>query len=239
MNKQSNNYTILYSAIMVVVVGAVLALTYMALKPKQEENIANDKRMQILSAVHLTADDGDYKAVYDKYVTETFVVNKNGEKVDGDAFSINLANELKMQEAEIKLPVFVCTLDNGEVKYILPVYGAGLWGPIWGYVAVNNDGTTIYGAYFSHQGETPGLGAEIAKPEFQAQFEGKELYKDGEFRAIDVMKAGQKPADNTDYVNAISGGTVTSKGVEAMLKKCLTYYSAYLDQLRKENTTNQ
>ena len=136
MNKQSNTYTILYSAIMVVVVGAVLALTYMALKPKQDENIANDKRMQILSAVHLTADDGNYKAVYDKYVNETFVVNMNGEKVDGDAFSINLANELKMQDPmQMKLPVFVCTLENGEVKYILPVYGAGLWGPIWGYVA--------------------------------------------------------------------------------------------------------
>ena len=128
------------------------------------------------------------------------------------------------------------SLDNGEVKYILPVYGAGLWGPIWGYVAVNNDGTTIYGAYFSHQGETPGLGAEIAKPEFQVQFEGKELYKDGEFRAIDVMKAGQKPADNADYVNAISGGTVTSKGVEAMLKSCLSDYSAFLNQLKNGKT---
>ena len=237
MNKQSNTYTILYSAIMVVVVGAVLALTYMALKPKQDENIANDKRMQILSAVHIAANDGDVKSVYDKYVTESFVVNVEGKEVAGDAFAVNMATEVKKSEkAERALPVFVCHLDDGSVKYILPVYGAGLWGPIWGYVAVEADGTTVYGAYFSHQGETPGLGAEIAKPDFQNQFSGKELYKDGKFRSIDVMKAGQKPADNADYVNAISGGTVTSKGVEAMLKSCLSDYSAFLNQLKNGKT---
>lgn len=232
MNKQSNTYTILYSAIMVVVVGAVLALTYMALKPKQDENIANDKRMQILSAVHLTATDGDYRSVYEKYMSETFVVNVNGDRTEGDAFGVNMAAEVKKPAQERMLPVFVCKLDDGQVKYILPVYGAGLWGPIWGYVALNDDANTVYGAYFSHQGETPGLGAEIAKTEFQAQFEGKQLFKDGNFRSIDVMKAGQKPTDNADYVNAISGGTVTSKGVEAMLKSCLTDYSAFLDKLK-------
>ena len=231
MNKQSNTYTILYSAIMVVVVGAVLALTYMALKPKQDENIANDKRMQILSAVHLTATDGDYRSLYEKYISETFVVNVNGDRTEGDAFGVNMAAEVKKPAQERMLPVFVCKLDDGQVKYILPVYGAGLWGPIWGYVALNDDANTVYGAYFSHQGETPGLGAEIAKTEFQAQFEGKQLFKDGNFRSIDVMKAGQKPTDNADYVNAISGGTVTSKGVEAMLKSCLTDYSAFLDKL--------
>ena len=232
MNKQSNTYTILYSAIMVVVVGAVLALTYMALKPKQDENIANDKRMQILSAVHLTATDGDYRSLYEKYISETFVVNVNGDRTEGDAFGVNMAAEVKKPAQERMLTVFVCKLDDGQVKYILPVYGAGLWGPIWGYVALNDDANTVYGAYFSHQGETPGLGAEIAKTEFQAQFEGKQLFKDGNFRSIDVMKAGQKPTDNADYVNAISGGTVTSKGVEAMLKSCLTDYSAFLDKLK-------
>ena len=158
-------------------------------------------------------------------------MNADGAKIDGDAFAVNMAGEVKKAVAERALPVFVCHLDDGAVKYILPVYGAGLWGPIWGYVAVDDNGNTVYGAYFSHQGETPGLGAEIAKPDFQNQFNGKELYKDGTFRSIDVMKAGQKPADNADYVNAISGGTVTSKGVEAMLKSCLSDYSAFLNQL--------
>lgn len=235
MNKQSNTYTIIYSAVMVVVVGAVLALAYMGLKPKQDENIANDKRVQILSAVHKTAQEGEVKATYDKYITESFIVNVNGEKIDGNAFDVSMATEIKKDASERQLPVFVCHLEDNSVKYILPVYGAGLWGPIWGYVAVNDDGNTVFGAYFSHQGETPGLGAEIATAKFQDQFIGKELYKNGKFRSIDIMKSGQKPIDNADYVNAISGGTVTSKGVEAMLKSSLADYSTFLSNLKSDN----
>lgn len=237
MNKQSNTYTIIYSAVMVVVVGAVLALTYMALKPKQDENIANDKRMQILSAVHIASVDGkSVKETYDEVITKSYIVNSKGETIDGDAFTVNMANEIKKPAEQRSLPVYECYLEDGSVKYILPVYGAGLWGPIWGYVAVDDDGTTVYGAYFSHQGETPGLGAEIAKPAFQDQFKGKELYKDGKFHSIAVMKSGQTPTDGSDYVNAISGGTVTSKGVEAMLKDCLADYSAFLSNLNTRNS---
>ena len=222
---------------MVIVVGAVLALTYMALKPKQDENVANDKRMQILSAVHIAATDGaSVKDTYEKYVTKSYIINSKGEPADGDAFAVDMANEVKKPTEQRQLPVFESRLDDGSVKYILPVYGAGLWGPIWGYVAVEADGTTVYGAYFSHQGETPGLGAEIAKPAFQEQFKGKELYKDGEFHSISVMKPGQTPTDGSDYVNAISGGTVTSKGVEAMLKNCLSDYSTFLSNLNTDNT---
>lgn len=236
MNKQSNIYTILYSAIMVVVVGVVLAVTYMALKPKQDENIANDKRRQILSAVHITAPEGDVKSTYNKYITESFIVNDKGDRVDGDAFAVNMAAEVKKPADERVLPVFVCVLDGDEKKYILPVYGAGLWGPLWGYVAVNADGESVYGAYFSHSGETPGLGAEISTAAFQSQFENKQLYKNGIFRSIDVMKSGQKPTDGADYVNAISGGTITSKGVQSMLANCLSDYDAFLKKLQKESS---
>lgn len=236
MNKQSNTYTILYSVILVVIVGVVLAVTYMALKPKQDENVANDKRQQILSAVHITAPEGDVKDTYNKYIVESFVVNNEGVKVEGDAFAVNMAGEIKKPAAERLLPVFVCRLDDNAVKYILPVYGAGLWGSIWGYVAVNADGDSVYGAYFSHSGETPGLGAEISTSVFQNQFEGKKLYKDGVFRSIDVMKSGQKPVDGADYVNAISGGTITSKGVQAMLADCLVDYSSFLMKLQNESS---
>lgn len=234
MDKQSNTYTIFYSVIMVVIVGVVLAVTYMALKPKQDENIANDKRQQILSAVHITAQEGNVKETYNKYITESYLVNSKGERIAGDAFSINMASEIKKPVEERQLPVFVCHPATGDVKYILPVYGAGLWGPIWGYVAVNADGDTVYGAYFSHSGETPGLGAEISLPDFQSQFENKKLYKDGKFRSIDIMKSGQKPIDGANYVNAISGGTITSKGVQSMLADCLVDYSAFLKNLQKE-----
>lgn len=235
MNKQSNTYTILYSIILVLVVGIVLAVTYMALKPKQEENIANDKRRQILATVHVVVPENEVKAVYDKYIIESFVVNNKGEKITGNAFAVNMAQEIKKTGDERRLPVFVCRLVNGAIKYILPVYGAGLWGPIWGYVAVNDDGDSVYGAYFSHSGETPGLGAEISTAWFQSQFDGKKLYKNGIFRSIDVVKSGQKAVDGAEYVNAVSGGTITSKGVQTMLADCIAEYNAFLKSLQKES----
>ena len=135
-----------------------------------------------------------------------------------------------------ELPVFVCRVADGSTKYILPVYGAGLWGPIWGYVAVNADGSTIYGAYFAHQGETPGLGAEIEKPAFTSQFEGKQLVKGGRFMPVDVVKAGQKPTNpDLDYVDGVSGGTITSKGVGAMLSNCLSPYARFLTSLAESS----
>lgn len=237
MNKQSNVYTIIYIVVMVVVVGAALAYTAMSLKPRQQANADADKMRQILMAVHLVAD-SDVKVLYDKSITDSYIVNSAGQKEAGDAFSVNVKAQTKLADAERKLPVYVCTLADGSIKYILPVYGAGLWGPIWGYVAVDDNGSTIYGAYFSHEGETPGLGAEIAKPAFYDQFDPSaagskplNLFIDGTFRPIEVVKNGQKPTDGSDYVNGVSGGTITSKGVGAMLADCLAPYQAFLSTL--------
>ena len=239
MNKNSNTYQILYSAIMVVVVGAVLAFVYMALRPQQQRNIANDKRQQILSAVHITApSDDEVEQTYNKYIVSDFVIDHNGNVTDSArnaAFGIDMKANVKLAADKRQLPVFKCRLDDGSVKYIIPVYGAGLWGAIWGYVAVDADGDTVYGAYFSHEGETPGLGAEIAKEPFQKQFEGKELYKGGQFKSIGVMKADQKPTNGEDCVDAISGGTITSRGVESMLKGCMGAYDAFFKRLQSEN----
>ncbi len=233
MNKQSNSYTILYIIVLVLVVGSALALTAMALKPRQQENADADKKRQILAAVHVTAEAGDITSTFDKYVTSQFVVDENGNRIADDAFAINVANESKIAADKRSLPVYVCTLpDNGETKYILPVYGAGLWGPIWGYVALDSDGSTIYGAYFAHQGETPGLGAEIEKPAFSDQFEGKQMFKGDRYLPVTVVKVGQKPLGDEDYVDAVSGGTITSKGVAAMLNDCLTPYQKFLETLR-------
>ena len=219
---------------MVLVVGAALAFVYQVLKPTQDENVANDKRQQILSAIHVVAPEGQVDVTYDKYITDEFLTDLQGSRVEGDAFGVNMSSEVKKPEGERKLPVFVATTDEAKTVYVLPVYGAGLWGPIWGYVAVEEDGDTIYGAYFSHSGETPGLGAEIATENFQLQFVGKELYKDGKFRSVDVKKAGQKPIDNADYVDDISGGKITSTGVQSMLADCLKLYDAFLNNLQTE-----
>ena len=234
MNKQSNTYTIIYIVALVVLVGSALAFTAMSLKPRQQANLDADKMRQIMASVHLTADKGESIIdIYRSHITESFIIKEDGSRVDGDAFDVNTTLESKKPAPDRRLPVYVSDLRDKRLKYIVPVNGAGLWGPIWGYVSFDSDGSTIYGAYFAHQGETPGLGAEIEKPAFSNQFDGKHVFKDGQFKPVNVIKAGQKPTDGEDYVNAISGGTITSKGVAAMLDDCLTPYKNFLSTLNK------
>jgi len=233
MNKQSNSYTIIYIIVMVLVTGVALAYAAMALKPQQQANADADKMKQILASVHIAApDNGDIVSEFDKYIVESYLVNSDGKRVDGDeAFNVDVAKQYKEPAAARQLPVFVARLDDGSTKYILPMYGAGLWGPIWGYISLNDDGSTIYGAYFSHQGETPGLGAEIAKPDFQNQFNDKRLFVDGTFGPIQVLKHGMAAPGSPNQVNGISGGTITSKGVSSMIDNCITPYKPYLQTL--------
>lgn len=236
INKQSNLYTIIYITVMVLIVGTALAFTAMSLKDKQVENANADKMKQILASVHITSAPSTIVSDYERYITSTLVVNDRGETVDGaEAFSINVALEAKKPAAERLLPVYVCSLPEKGTKYILPMAGMGLWGPIWGYVSLDSDGTTIFGAFFDHSGETPGLGAEITKASFTDQFDGKQMVKDGEFLPVTVVKKGQVPQGNEDYVDGISGGTITSKGVGAMLNDCLTPYKAYLEKIASES----
>ena len=195
-------------------------------------NIDADKMNQILAAALITPADGQTVSDFNTYITDQYVVDAAGQRIDGvKAFDVNVANQSKLPADRRELPVYVCTTADGAKKYILPVYGAGLWGPIWGYVAFDANGSTIYGAYFAHQGETPGLGAEIEKPAFSDQFKGKNVIKDGRFRPIAVVKAGQQPLDGEDYVDGISGGTITSKGVGSMLDNCLVPYRKFLQSL--------
>ena len=239
MNKNSNTYQILYAAVMVLLVGTVLAFIYMALKPKQNENIANDTRKQILSALHIaTPDDAQVKDVYEKYITQDLLVDGEGNIVDSAknvAFNVNMKKNVKLPDGERQLPVMKCTLDDGSVKYVIPAYGAGLWGPIWGYIAVNDDGNTIYGANFSHEGETPGLGARITEQSFQDEFVNKHLFKDGEFKSVAVLKKGQIATNGAEQVDALTGATITSRGVSDMLAACLTPYEAFLKKLQGAN----
>lgn len=234
MNKNSNTYQILYAAVMVLLVGTVLAFIYMALKPKQNENIANDTRRQILSALHIASpNDSQVKETYEKYVIQDLLVDKEGNVVDSSqnvAFEVDMKKNVKL--AERQLPVMKCKLDDGSVKYVLPVYGAGLWGPIWGYIAVNDDGNTIYGANFSHEGETPGLGARITEQSFQDEFKDKHLFLDGEFKSVAVLKKGQKATNGAEQIDALTGATITSRGVSDMMADCLAPYETFLKKLQ-------
>ena len=234
MNKQSNTYTIIYAIVLVAIVGVVLSVVYQALRPTQQENIANDTKRQILAAALITPKQGEpIGELYSKYIVDSFIVNSEGDKIDEgeDPFNVNVSTEYKKPAADRKLPVFVCQTSSGK-KYIVPVYGAGLWGPIWGYIAMDANCNTIYGAYFAHQGETPGLGAEIEKPAFRDQFEGKDIFsRSGQFQSIKVVKNGQEPAEGA-YVHAVSGGTITSQGVQKMLWNSLEPYEAFFNYER-------
>jgi len=221
--------------VVVAVVGTALALTAMSLKDKQQANADADKMKQILASVHITATGNDVKAEFDRYIVKQFLVNSKGDVIPGEAFDVNVSAESKIADAsQRKLPVYVCDLGARGTKYIIPAYGTGLWGPIWGYIAIDADGNTIFGAYFSHQSETPGLGAKIELPSFSGQFKDKHLFVDNVFHPISVVKRGQKPAAG-EYVNGVSGGTITSKGVSSMLENCMKPYEAFLRKMTIQN----
>lgn len=241
MNRNSNVYTIIYSIVLVVVVGVVLSVVYQALRPKQLENIANDTKKQILASARLVPSEGESVAtLFDRHIVSSYIVNSAGERVDNSVnpFDINMAIEIKKPADQRMLPVYECSTDNG-MKFIVPVYGAGLWGPIWGYIAFDANGNTIYGAYFSHEGETPGLGAEIEKPAFQQQFDGKNIFADnGEFTSVAVVKTGKEPQGKA-WVHAVSGGTITSQGVQKMLYDSLEPYTAFFSNLANGESVMQ
>ena len=221
LNRDSNVYTVVYAAVMVLVVAVLLACTSQSLKSAQKANEDNDKRQQILRSINVSVPANQAEAKFNELIKEGFLINANGEELG--QLDAAFADAAKDREA---FPVFVANV-NGEKKYILQLYGAGLWGPIWGYISVNADKNTVYGTDFSHASETPGLGAEITKPAFSTQFAGKQLFKNGAFKSIAVVKKG-KSAEGQDYVDGISGGTITSQGVDKMLLDCLSGYSKFL-----------
>ena len=170
-----------------------------------------DKGQEIRSAINVEVAGKEAGAKYKEVVEEALLVKADGQQVPGNAVALDI---VKIKETKT-YPVFVADV-NGQTKYIMAMYGAGLWGPIWGYISVDSDKNTVYGADFSHQGETPGLGAEISKPAFCNEFKGKRLFVDGIFKSIAVVKLG-KSVDGQDYVDGVSRVTVTSNGVGAML----------------------
>jgi len=222
---------------MVVIVAAVLAFLAVQLQPIQQQNIDKEKKQNILSAVAIESDANTAEELFAKYVSMSYVVNSKGEKIDGIAFDINMALENKLPAEQRQLPVFECDKDGAKF-YIVPVRGKGLWGPIWGYLAFESDMNTIYGASFDHKGETPGLGADINKDWFEQPFKGKTIFEGDKLVSVTVYKGGRDGAkDKTAYdkhgVDAISGGTITSKSLEKMLIDCLQPYETYFKNTKK------
>ena len=236
MDRNSNVYTFIYASGMVILVAAILSLAALNLKPFQSKNVEIEKKQNILASVNIRVPADQAEKTYADKIVNSYCVNNKGEKVDGDAFTVDLKVEHSKPDDKQLLPVFECKVDDGSIKYIVPLRGTGLWGPIWGYVALNSDMSTIYGASFDHQGETPGLGAEIATLAFQAQFKGKQIYDDkGNLVSITVAKSNET-APEDHKVDAISGGTITSKGLQKMLSTDFDRYNAFFKQQKmKEN----
>lgn len=229
MDRNSNTYTFLYAAVMVILVASILASVAMALKPAQKKNVEIEKKQNILASVNIESTAENAEALYAEKVVKEYVVTVKGEQVDGDAFNTNLKKERAKDAADMLLPVFEVKTDDG-IKYVLPLYGAGLWGPVWGYVSLSDDMNTIYGANFDHEGETPGLGAEISTTPFEAPFKGKKIFDaSGKLVSILVAKVGEV-APEEHKVDGISGGTITSKGLQQMLDDDFASYEEFLNK---------
>ena len=214
----SNAYIVLYSTVMVVIVAVLLAVAALALKPRQDANDLNEKKRNILASLSAEGES------YDQFI-DAYVVDKQGNRVDGDVFA--LLNDLPTAFADGKFPIF----ESKDGRVVIPVTGMGLWGPVWGYVALEKDMNTIAGIIMAHKGETPGLGDEIATAKYQAKFVGKTIFEGNKFVSVTLRKGGAK--DPAHEVDAISGGTKTSDGVSAMLYNSLKNYLPLLESKRQ------
>jgi len=224
-DKNSNAYILVYATVMVVIVAAVLAVAALSLKGRQDANSLNEKKEAILASL------GAAEQRYDEYISAYAVDAQGGriESVSADD-ALQLLFDLKKAEAAATYPVF----EAADGRIVLPVNGTGLWGPIWGYVALEKDMNTVVGAVFDHKGETPGLGAEIATAKYQRQFVGKTIFDGDRFVSITLRKGGaQDPAHEVD---AITGGTKTSDGVTAMLQSSLGHYLPLLEARRAQHS---
>lgn len=232
MNKNSNLYTITYAAVMVILVAIGLAFTSQALREDQRKNENVDKMQQILRA--LKVDDSKEKAIatYNEVITDAFLVDEAGNIVEGsngiDEKSPAFTMELKSMGRDGKMPVFVANVE-GATKYVIGLYGQGLWGPVWGYVSLDEDKTTVHGIDFSHASETPGLGAKITEEDFRGQFPQKKIFNEqGNYTSVAVIKPGAHVPAGQDYVDGISGSTLTCKGVHNMLFDSIKKYEQFL-----------
>jgi len=238
--QQSNTYVIVYSAVLTVILGLLLSGSAQILGPKQKEAIALDKKKQILGAVISAEEIGamtpaQVNEFYNSHISST-VVDINGKEVtEGGvtAEQVEIAKDYKKPADQRAYPVFIYHADGNpsDVKsYILPLYGAGLWDAIWGYVALETDMNTVGGITLAHAGETPGLGARITEGDVQARYVGKKIFDEsGELVAVQMMKGeGKDYSSDLHKVDGMSGATITANGVNNMLKAYLGNYEAYI-----------
>ena len=246
-NKTDKNlYTILFAIGMVIVVGSLLAFVASSLRPKIDENKRIEKQQNILYAMGVHENDETSVAFvedakvgdeFSKYIKRQLVItNGTDAKEDDQAYLIDVKKEQSAAKdgKERRLPLFVGEKE-GKTYYIAPIRGKGLWDAVWAYVAMDEN-MVVQGAFFDHQGETAGLGANIKERFFMDDFIGEHLMDEsGNFVGINISKSNADPLNNdkTDNeVDAIAGATITGDGVAAMLRNDLKLYVPYFKTLK-------
>ncbi|UKM66281.1 Na(+)-translocating NADH-quinone reductase subunit C [Flavobacteriaceae bacterium GSB9] len=240
----SNVYTILFAIGMVIVVGALLAFTAASLKPTITKNVELEKQQNILYAMGVNENDENSAnfvstdvapELFNKYIIKQIVIEDGNVSENDEAYLIDIKKEkAKGDASKRRLPLFVGEKD-GQMYYIAPIYGKGLWDAIWGYISMDKN-MVIQGAYFDHKGETPGLGANIKERFFMDDFIGEHLLgENGNFKGVEVAKGNADPKNENktdNEVDAIAGATITGNGVTAMIKSDLKLYKPYFDNLK-------
>jgi len=227
INKNSNKYTFSFAVAMVAVVGTLLAVASQGLKSRQDKNATDKKMINILSAINVEATRANAQEMYKKYIVDSKIIS--GKDLSANPFDVDIKKEFRDKNLDLtdrNYPLYICEKE-GNKYFVIPVIGTGLWGPIWGFVALESDYKTIYGATFDQKAETPGLGAEIKYASYSDQYTG-EMITDttGTFQPIIVVKDGSGYGLNSK-VDGITGGTITSKGVEEMTTRTLEVYANY------------
>lgn len=246
VDTDKNTYTVIFAAVMVVVVGSILAFLASSLMPNIKENERFAKQQNILYAMGVNENGDDAGSVnfiptdkvgveFENYIKEQLVIESGKTTQDEEAYLIDLKKQLanKKKGKPYKLPLFVGEKDNKNF-YIIPMYGKGLWDAIWGYIALD-DTMTVQGVYFDHKGETAGLGANIKMRYFMDDFVGESILDGTKYEGIAVAKGNNDPLNKTkddNEVDALAGATITGNGVAMMIKESVNLYKDYLETIR-------
>jgi len=227
----SNSYTLRYAIFFTAGVAIILALAASSLRPLQQQNIAQAKRASILQSV-MTVNTETLEQDYNTFITERVFGIDGQEKAGESAFTLDLKKEMKQADDIRRFPLYVFNKD-GQTRYIIPLQGKGLWGPISAFLALDADLNTISGVIFEHEKETPGLGAEINTTQFEEQFQGKQIFTEtGEFASVRVLKgSGNDVSGNAHLADGLTGATMTTNGVNKMLSEEVERYKKILTSI--------
>lgn len=234
--QQSNTYTLIFTAVVTIILGFMLSMASESLRERKELNVAIDQKKNILRSLDFVETEEEpwtidrIQSLFDEYIV-SFVIDRSGNKVDG----INV-NELNPKIHTDLYPIYY-RVGNGNVidGYSIPISGKGLWSTLFGYFALEADGATVKGITFYKHKETPGLGGEVEKDWFTRNFIGKRIIDDsGNLVSIHVLKGEVDESSPEAYrqVDGISGATMTTKGLNEFLLSDLQKYEPFFIRIR-------